>query len=280
MSESKQDSSRPPDDAEAPDDETPEAEGAQSPEGTTVEPDALFRLQMAVSDFVIGNAKYLGYAVVAGLGGILVYGALDNWQDHRAEADFGAIGAIEFKMPKPAEMSEYGIVPADDPTDTNRLANVAKGAELFEENARAASGTAAVYGWLHAAEAWKRAGKADRALTAYEGAWKVGAGSLPGFTAASAYAAALRDAGRTDDAVAVLKQASSEKEAFYAEEALIQLARTYVDAGRPAEAAAVGEEFRTRFPDSPRIAQIIALGLVGAPPAPASGEAIPAPAGG
>lgn len=242
-----------------------------------VEPDALFRLQMAVSDFVIGNAKNFGYALAIGLGCVGVWAAWDTWTTSAAEEDFGAIAAIDFKMPKASQLADLGLEPADDPADANRIANVQKGAELYEQAAAEASGTAAVFAWLKAAETWERLGKDEQRLAALAKAHEIGAGELPGYSAASAYAAALADAGRTDEAIAVLRaQASSQKD-FYAEESLIALAQLQVNAGKAAEASGVIAEFRQRFPSSPRTARLDALGPLaagGATPAPST----PAPA--
>lgn len=216
------------------------------------EPDQIFRLQVAVSEFFVGNARNFGIAVIVVLLGIGLYGAWEGWQKSKAEDAFGAIATIDYKMPKAAEMSEIGLVPADDPNDAARLANVRKGAELYEEAAKTDSGTAAVYAWAKAAETWTRLGENTRALDAWKAAHDVGADELPGFVAATGYAAALADAGRGDDAIGVLRTYSAAAKDFYAEESLIRLAQLQADAGKTADAQLVIDEFRRRFPDSPR----------------------------
>jgi len=251
----------------------------QGAEPAAVEPDTLFRIQVGIQDFFLANVRYLGVAVAVGLFGFAIYGGYDWYTTRQARAEFGAIAVIDYKMPKAAEMSELGLTPADDPSDQGRLQNVEKGAELYEQAAKSANGVAAVYAWLKAAETWNRLHKSDKALLAYEQADKVGAADLPGFTAVSGYATALVGAGRQDDAITALRAASTRLKDFYAEEALIQLAQVQADAGKAADAQGVIQEFRTRFPDSPRAAHLAALGLATPPEAaaPAAPSAAPTP---
>lgn len=247
----------------------------QGAEPAAVEPDTLFRIQVGIQDFFLANVRYLGVAVAVGLFGFAIYGGYDWYTTRQARAEFGAIAVIDYKMPKAAEMSELGLTPADDPSDQGRLQNVEKGAELYEEAAKSANGVAAVYAWLRAAETWNRLHKSDRALLAYEQADKVGAADLPGFAAASGYATALVGAGRQEEAITTLRSASTRLKDFYAEEALIQLAQVQADAGKATDAQGVIQEFRTRFPDSPRAARLAALGLATPPDAPATPAASP-----
>lgn len=251
-----------------PTDKSPAPEAAPPPQ---VEPDALFRLQMSITDFLLGNSRYFGYALGVALLGVGVYGGWDTWRTSVEEGSYAEIASIDFKMPKAAEGAELGLAPYDDPNDAGRLANVEKGAELYEETAKAASGTPAVYAWMKAAETWQRLGKADRRLSALQAAHEVGATDLAGFVATSAYTNALADAGKTDEALTVLRAYASGPKSFYAEEALIQLAQLQANAGKAQDALATIQEFKTRFPDSPRTSRLAAL----APAAPA--PAAPAP---
>lgn len=260
-----------------PTDKSPAPEAAPPPQ---VEPDALFRLQMSITDFLLGNTKYFGYALGVALLGVGVYGGWDTWRSSREEGSYAEIAAIDFKMPKAPEGAEFGMAPYDDPNDATRLANVEKGAELYEETAKKASGTPAVYAWMKAAETWQRLGKADRRLTALQAAHAVGASDLAGFVAVSAYTSALADAGKTDEALTALRTYASGPKSFYAEEALIQLAQLQANAGKAQEALATIQEFKTRFPDSPRTSRLATLAPAAlmppaapsAPAAPPSGE--------
>lgn len=257
---------------------------AKPPPSFSEEPDALFRLRLAVVDFFQDNLKNIGYLVGAGLLVALAYGLWDSWHKGRAEAEFETIGFVDFKMPKAAQFSEYGIVPADDPTDSTRLANVEKGAELYENAAREAHGAAAVYAWLRAGETWKRLDKADRRLAALKAAFDVNAGDLPSYTAALAYSGALVDAGKTDEAIAVLQAEALRHDDFYGEQVLIQLAQTQLQAGKAQDAQATIATFQQKYPSSPRASRLntfLAAGGLAPVPAPKAPDAAPAaPSGG
>lgn len=232
--------------------ETPNKPDSSGFSSAPAEADQLFRLQVAIADFLFGNARYIGGLVALGLLGTLVWGLWDSWAKSKAEEDFGAIADIDFRMPKVDELARLGLAPMDDPADATRMANVEEGAKRYEAAAAEASGTAAVYGWLKAAEAWQRRGDAEKARLALEKAHALGAGDLPGFTATSAYATALANADRLEEAIGVLRDATTRFDGLLAEEILIQLATVQMAAGKVADARAVAEEFRTRFPDSPR----------------------------
>ncbi|MFZ5478381.1 MAG: tetratricopeptide repeat protein [Myxococcota bacterium] len=228
-------------------------------EAAPPEQDALFRAQMAVSDFILGYWKYGVYAVGLVLLGALVYGGVSSWTRGRAEDDYAAIARIDYRMPKVDPLARYGLAPMDDPNDAQRMIDLQEGAKRYEAAATDAKGAAAVYAWLKAAETWKRAGKDAEALAATEKAAKLGEKDLAGFTADAAWAAALRGAGRADEAFAHLQGMSTRYEGTYAEESLLQLASAQLDAGRKDEARKTLEAFKTRFPASPRAAQVTAL---------------------
>jgi tetratricopeptide (TPR) repeat protein len=264
--------------AGAPNSPPPDPEGkGGSPPPFSEEPDALLQLRMQAADFLVNNLRFIGYLVGAGLLVALAWGLYDWWSTTRAEAEFYEAGVVDFKMPPPAQYSEYGIVPADDPSDLQRIANVTKGAELYEAAAREAHGAAAVYAWLQAASTWERLGKPDKRLEALKAAYELGAGDLPGYAAASAYAAALQDAQRGDVALGVLRDEAGKHSDFYGEELLLSLTQAQIAAGRPTEAQASIDEFKRKFPDSPRVSRLNEFLALGAPAGPAAGSP-PAPA--
>jgi hypothetical protein len=230
-----------------------------SPEAPPQEQDALFRAQMALQDLILGYWKYGVYAVLLVLLGALVYGGVTSWTRSKAEGHYAEISRVDFRMPKVDQMARFGLAPMDDPNDVQRMSDLQEGARRFEAAAADAKGAAAVYAWLKAAEAWKRAGKDAEALAAAEKANAVGAEDLAGFTAGSAYASALRDAGQADQAIAVLTSLSTRFEGLYAEEALLALAGAQIDAGKTADAKATIESFKTRFATSPRAERVAAL---------------------
>lgn len=222
------------------------------------EEDALFRLQMAVSDFVLGYWKYGVYALGVVLLAAGVYGGVTSWRQSQRRADYEAIARVDHRMPKDDGLGGLGLSLGGAGGSPN-AEELAEGARRFVAAGDEASGTAAVYAYLKAAEAWQRGGNATERLAALEKAWKVGAKDMPGWSAGSAYAAALRDAGRTDEAVAVYKQLAAEAPAPLAQDALLTLADTQLAAGKTDEAKATVQDFVTRFPDSPRLPELQAV---------------------
>ncbi len=237
------------------------AEGRPADASAPPEQDALFRLQMAASDFILGNAKYLGYIVGLVLLGTLIYGATSSWLASREAEEYAAISRIDFKMPKVEDLAKFGLAPMDDKTDAARMSNVEEGARRYAAAGDEAHGAAAVYAYLKAADAWERVDKPDEALAVLEKASKIGAKDLPGYTAGAAYAAALIDAGKTDEALQVYRDMAGRLEGFFAERSLLALADAQIAAGRQADAKLVIAEFRQRFPQSPRASEVAALEL-------------------
>jgi hypothetical protein len=214
---------------------------------------------MAVSDFVLGNAKYFGYLVGLVLVGALVYGGVTSFRSARAEEDFAEIARIDFKMPKVEQLALFGLAPMDDKTDAARMANVEEGAKRYAAAGDDASGAAAVYAYLKSADAWMRVDKPDQRLAALEKASKAGAKGVAGFAADAAYASALLDGGRTDDALALYRTMAGRHEGFFAERSLILLAEAQIAADKKSDAKLVIDEFKNRFPQSPRLNEITFL---------------------
>lgn len=232
-------------------------EEAKTSQAAPVEQDALFRLQMAVSDFVLGNAKYAGYLVGIVLLGALIYGVTTSYLHSRAEGEFEAIAAVEHRMPKQSRAAMFGIEKETD--DPAKVADLQEGARRFEAAAKDAHGSASVYAWLQAADAWERSGNAEARMAAIEAATKVGDKDLPGFSADSAWAGALIDAGRTEEGLGVYRTMAGKYQGFYAERSLLMLAEAQLAAGKAAEARLTVDELKSRFPSSPRAASIAAL---------------------
>lgn len=219
--------------------------------GTTPEPqdqDVLFKLQVGITEFFLKNGRYFGYAAVVALVGAGVWGGWSSWKESRDEAEYARIAEIDYRMPKVEQMALYGLAPRDDLSDKTRMANVEEGARRYEAAAQQAHGAAAVLAWMRAAEAWDRAQKPDARLLALEQAAKVGAAGTAGFAADSAYAAALLDAGRVDDAQARYKAMAERYEDLYGAQALVSLARSLYDAKKLDEARATLADLKTRFP--------------------------------
>lgn len=237
-------------------------------------PDYLFRAQLALTSFYTANGRYLGWVAMAGLGGVLVWGLWSMWQERSSANDFGEIAAIDYKMPKPDPMSQYGLAPADDPTDAGRKADLEEGARRFEAAAKGSSGSAAVYGYLKAAEAWERAGNAPSRLAALKAANELGRSGLPGWSAGSAYASALIDAGSAEEAIGVYRELAGRTQGFYAQQALLSLATAQIDLGKNDDAKQTVDEYATRFPTAPQErAEALRARATGVPPAAAAPSA-------
>lgn len=254
----------------------PEAEAKDAAAEET--PDYLFRLQLAISSFFSTNSRYLGYLAGAGLAGVLVWGLWEVWQERSANEAYGAIATIDYKMPKPDPMSRYGLAPADDPNDAGRMADLKQGAKLFEDAARGSSGSAAAYAYLKAADAWERAGDTDARLAALKAGYAAGGGDLPTWSLGAAYAGALSDAGRAEEALGVYREIAGKTQGFYAQQALMALAGAQIDLGKNDDARATIQEFKTRFPNaSPeRVAALEVRTGQPTPSAPAGASAAPA----
>ena len=269
-----------PDVIDIPRDPPPEADAAPVDET----PDYLFRIQLAFTSFFAANSKYMGWMVAVGLAGVLVWGMVSVWMERSADAAFGTIAAIDYRMPKPDPMSEYGMAPADDPNDAGRKSDLQEGARRFEAAAQSSSGAASAYASLKAADALQRAGDVEGRIGALKSGYDAGGGDLPLWSNGSAYAAALTDAGRAEEALAVYRAIAGKTQGFYAQQALLALASAQIDLDKKDDAKATILEFRTRFPnassDRASALETKAGGVppVAAPPASAPPAAAP-PAG-
>lgn len=238
--------------------------GATAPPGDTTpalpqEDDPLFRLQMAISDFVLGYWKWAVVAIGVVLLCAAAYGGWQSWQQSSRRADYETIAKVEYRMPKQDEAERYGLSALTGATDPARAAEIEEGARRFEAAAAEARGPAAAYGWMKAAEAWRRAGKDAESLAALEKAWTAGGDGILAFSAGSSLAAAQLDAGKGDDAVTTLRALVSKLDGALAEQALVSLASAQADLGKADDAKATIQEFRTRFPESPRATQVVAI---------------------
>lgn len=276
-------------------DETPKEEVPQDPDRIELPrapapeapppdetPDYLFQLQLAFTNFTAKNGRYMGMVAGASLVGVLLWGLWNVWVERSAAAQFGAIAAVDYRMPKlcPADSHEdRGFcfsdadprmvtgVAGDDLADAGRKADLEEGARRFEVAAQDASGSAAVFGYLEAADAWRRAGNTEAQVAAFKAAYAEGGGDLPAWSAGSAYAAALIDAGRSEEALGIYRDVAGRTQGFYGQQALLSLAATQIELGKPEDAKQTIAEYRTRFPAAPsERADALAVKAGGAPP--------------
>lgn len=234
--------------------ETP-AESGTPPE----EQDFIFRAQVAATELFLGYWHYGLYAIGGVLAISFAVGYYGDYRQEQAELQYGAIAAVDHKMPVVEGLALYGIGPKDDPTDLQRKATLAEGARRFAEAAAKNSGSAAVYGWLKAAEAHERAQEPAEAKAAVESAMKVGAGGMAGFVADSAWVGVLVGDKRNDEALALLRTMSDKNSDLLAEESLLRLAELQLSLDKKTEAKATLEELNKRFPTPSRAEEVASL---------------------
>lgn len=250
-----------------------------------VEQDYVLRAQIATTEFFLKYGKYGGYLVGAILLGAFGYSSWNTWRHSVWEEQYGAISAIDYKMPKrqsfEAGQGQEMVLP-DDTTDETLMANLAEGARRYEAVAAESTGTAQRVAWLKATEAWRRAGKPEEAATAATSG-AVGAGTDAISYAADAQKfAALADAGKADDAEAQLRAMAGRYDGFFAEQALMRLTAYQLDREKRTEAEATFTELTTRFPTSfsadelGAVAERLGKTLPAPGAAPAAGAAAPA----
>ncbi len=227
---------------------------SESPEGDArpQETDVLFKAQMAFADVALAYWKHAFGAVLVLLVGAFAYG---QWKDHQrdvAKEQFDAIGKASASE---SDANSMALLAAPTPES---LAARAAAAEQLVGLAAASSGAAAVEAYLEAAEAYRESGKADARLDALAKAHAIGGEGVVGYGASSAYARALADAGRLDEAAAIWRARAGATAGFYAEQALLDLARAQLASDKKDEARRTVEEFKVRF-GSTRAAAVTAL---------------------
>ena len=240
--------------------------------------DPLFQAQMWVYDRALTYWKHGALAIGVVLVGSLVYGLYDSWAESRAKDAEANIAAIDFRVPKPSELSMMGIGPADDLTDATRVANLEEGARRLQATAEDASGAQAAQAWLKAAELWQRLGRDAETKTAFEGALKAEDAGVFGFVAHNGLASIALDEGKLDEAITHYRAVADADRGFFGEQALIGLARAQAQNGKGPESLQTMEELRKRYPESPRLVDLaVELGAPAAPVVPAAPAAPAAP---
>ena len=126
------------------------------------EKDTLLAIRMGLYDQFMKNWKYLVMITVV----VLIYALVDGLLDSRSRSiqrDIsGSISKITSKLPAPDPRSRYGLVPADNPKDTNKMKKLTDAAEKLETVAETASGIGKVIALQQSALVWKRAGNLEK----------------------------------------------------------------------------------------------------------------------
>lgn len=220
------------------------------------EQDVIFKVQMKVAHVFLGYWRYGLGALGVVLAVALVIGLVRTHARDRQREVQAAMSRIDRDLPEPSP--GYPLGPMDDPADAERTAKLERAAKELEAVAGEASGTAGAMAWIRAAEVWERARKVDEACAAWGSAHGAAAPGLVGWAAASGRASCLAAQGKTDDAAAILRQFATTGEGLVAQQALLDLGTTWLDAGRRTEAVAALEELKTKYPESPLAARAAA----------------------
>ena len=222
--------------------------------------DILFKAQMGIYQFFATNWKPLLGMLGVFLLGTLVYSLVSDHLRQQQREQHAAINEIDRRMPPPDPLAAFGMAPADDPEDADRMANLKEGARRYGVIADEGSGTAAVMSRLKEAGVHARIGDDAARLAALEKANEAGSKGILGWSATSQLAAARADAGDVDGAASLLESVNSTETGFIAEQALLDLGMLYEGAGRTDDAVRVLEDFTTRYPESimtPQAAEVL-----------------------
>lgn len=231
----------------------PLEQGGQ-PDGTPAQPfpdheeDVVFKVQMRVQNAFLGHWKSILVVVGIGLLGVLGFGLWEARVLEAQQAVQAQLAKLDRKMPKEDPLVRAGFKSAEE--DPAVVAKITLTAEAYEAVAQGADGAGAVTAWIRAAAAWQRAGDSARETAAYGAAHAVGAQGVVGWSAASAHATALSGAGDVDGAAAVYRALADTAAGLLGEQALLNLAELYEDAGRTTESLAIYNEFTTKYPES------------------------------
>lgn len=234
---------------------------AKQPQGPAIpqdqeEADVLFKTQMKVANFLLGYWKHgLGFIGVILLVSFII-GTGRNYIRDR-QRDFSAqIAQVERDMPQPDQLSFYGLAPADDLHDPERVEQLEEAARGFEAVAEDASGVAEAEAWIKAGDTWGRLGRQDEALAAFQKGYEASGGDVTRFAAGNRLAVILWEREEYDRAEEVLRELGSSTDGYLAEKALLTLMDLHLETGDTEALSKVASEFRVRFAASPRLDQV------------------------
>jgi tetratricopeptide (TPR) repeat protein len=234
-----------------------------------------FRVEMFLTNALLGYWKHLVAVVVAGLLGILVWGQYSDWYTGGQRASTAQIAQALARLPADVQQLPLIVAQGEQPIDPNLLVSVADEVVAIANGTKGAS---RIEGYLTGAELYRLAQKPDKQRAAFESAAKEAPGALK-YAAESGLANLDLAEGKGDDAITRLKAMASREKGFLGEQSTIDLGMALEQLGRTDEASKTYDDFITRFPQSTRLDQVKErqARLPGATPAPAPA---PAPAEG
>ncbi|MBN1337073.1 MAG: hypothetical protein JXB39_14030 [Deltaproteobacteria bacterium] len=241
--------------------------------------DVLFRVQMKVADIALGYWKQGLIALAVVLALALTVGLVSNHIRDSRRATSAAVARVDAEVPPMDPGSFYGLSPADDLSDPERVAALEKAARGYEAAARDGTGPAVVEAWVRAGETWQRLERTDEAIQAFQEGYERGGKAIYRYAPGNRLAVLLADAGRHEEAEAIYRKMATGLDGYLAEQALMDLMALQAASGRAEAVKRSAAEFRARFTKSPRLPQVAALEAQASAPAdPAQAPGTPAPA--
>lgn len=207
---------------------------------------ALFRAEMATTNFLMGYWKGLLALLIVGLVSVLLYGKYLDYNITQQKSFAAQVALLEAKLGSPVIALPDALAAGQ--VDEAKIATLAR--EMLEVS-RAGTGPARVEAALKAAEMFRVANLPDERRTALEEAVPHAEGVLA-FSAQAALANLDLEQGRGEDAIARYEALLAEEDGFLAEQAMLELGLVYEALERPEEARQVYADFMVKFPESSR----------------------------
>lgn len=211
-----------------------------------------FRLEMALSNFILGYWMYIVATVVVFLIGVFAYGQMKNMTQKAQRHASAEIAKIEATLPAPLIALPDRL--QSDPTFVSD-ADLGDAARKLEAVGAEAGGAASAEAWLKAAELYRLADDAAARRAALEHAADAGTGALH-YAAVAGLANLDLEEGQGDRAVSRLKELTTDDEEYLAQQASLDLGLALEHLDRDSEAAQVYQTFLDRWPESPDAAEV------------------------
>ncbi|MEQ1571058.1 MAG: hypothetical protein ABMA64_35845, partial [Myxococcota bacterium] len=207
---------------------------------------AAFRVEMFLTNALLGYWKHLVAIVVVGLLGVLLWGQYRDWYVSSQRAVTTEISNSLRKLPAPVEALPEAFAAGQ--ADAAAVEGV--GDEL-QAIANGAKGPARIESLLLAAELFRMTNKPDKQRVALEAATNDADGALR-YAAEAGIANLDLAEGKGDLAVERLRRLAGEESGFLAEQSTLDLALALEELGRKDEANQVYVDFIATHQDSPR----------------------------
>ncbi len=207
---------------------------------------ALFRAEMATTNFVLGYWKAMVAVVVVVLASVLFYGQYTTWAEGKQRAAAGRIALVEARIKVPIINLSEGLAAEQITSD-----ELAKAAAELVVIAQETTGPSRVEADLKAAEIFRVLNRNDERRAALDDALPHAEGVLA-YAAAGALANLDLEQGQGDAAVERWRALIAKQKGFLAEQATLELGLTLESLGRVDEARQLYADFAVTYPTSSR----------------------------